>query len=134
MEIKFAIFIVIIILILRIESQQSQADAAELAKSGQFHNIFSSLKQASHQGVNYVSDLVVSIPFGKIVLAGGALLSLFFIFVRLLVVLGPILLLGALTRDSTDATDLLRMLIEFYNQVIVALDEQMTQPGQPQAA
>lgn len=57
----------------------------------------------------------------------GALLGLFLVFIRILIVIGPILLLGALTRESTDAKDLLRMLIEFYNQVIVALDDQMSQ-------
>lgn len=106
------------------------ANAAELSKSshsGRLENFFAVLKVASRQGKNYVADLLETIPFKKIILSGGALLSLFFIFVRLLVVLGPILILGALTRESTDATDLMKILIEFYNQVIVALDDQMSQ-------
>lgn len=87
-------------------------------------NILQSVKKSSRQSFNYLSELIVSIPFTKILLASGALLSLFFVFIRLLIVLGPILILGAMTRESTNATDIIRMLIEFYNQVIVALDEQ----------
>lgn len=113
-----------------------KAQGAELGRESvkplaRFENFFSLLKQTSRQGASYVSELVASIPFGKIALASGALLSIFFLFIRLIVVLGPILILGAMTRESTDATDLLRMLIEFYNQVIVSLDEQMAQSLPP---
>lgn len=94
---------------------------------------FSSLKRASSKGVDILGSLFHSFPFGRVALAGGALLSLLFLFVRLLIVMGPILILGSLTRDSTEPTDLLRMLIEFYNQMIVALEEQgqIGTPAQP---
>lgn len=103
--------------------------AAEQSVSspGKLSNLFSNLKTASQRSFTYAGDLLTALPVGKIFLAGGALLSLLFIFVRLLIVLGPIILLGALTRESTDASDLLRMLIEFYNQVVIALDEQSQQ-------
>lgn len=105
-------------------------EAAELTKStrsGRVDNFIAVLKQASYQGANYARDLATSLPLTKILLAGGALLSLFLIFIRLIIVLGPILVLGAMTRESTDTTDLLRMLLEFYNQVVMALDAQLNQ-------
>lgn len=113
-----------------IEQQAKTITTKAEGRSFKLANIFSQFKQTSIQGASFLRRSVSSIPIGKIVLIGGALLSLFFIFLRLLVVLGPILILGAMTRESTDATDVLRMLIEFYNQVIVALDEQMIQPSQ----
>lgn len=106
------------------------AEAAELIKSesGSYANklssILSGLRKSSFQGVQQASSLLVSLPFGKILLAGGALLSLLFIFLRLVVVLSPIFLLGALTRESTDFVDLLEMVIEFYNRIVIALDDQ----------
>lgn len=112
------------------------AYGAELGKSlgGRVENLFAILKQASRQGASYLSDLAISIPFGKIAVGGGALLGIFFLFLRLLIVMGPILILGALTRESQDATDLIRMLIDFYNQLIVSLDEQVQPPAQLQSA
>ena len=124
--------ILIVCMILIACETNSKVEGAELGKEsigtlGRFENLFSRLKQTSRQGASYASDLLASIPFGKVALASGALLSIFFLFIRLIVVLGPILILGAMTRESTDATDLMRMLIEFFNQVIVSLDEQMAQ-------
>lgn len=121
------LIITIFIVVQLNNTENSRVQAQDLAKSGRLQKYFALLKQTPGQATSYARELITSIPFGKILLAGGALLSVFFLFVRLLVVLGPILILGALTRESTDATDLLRMLIEFYNQVIVALDEQMIQ-------
>ena len=103
------------------------ANASELSKISRYNglnDLFSSLKKIPSRGATFISDFALSIPFTKILLAGGALLGILFMFIRLLIVLGPIIILGAMTRESTDATDLLKMLIEFYNQVIVALDDQ----------
>lgn len=92
-------------------------------------SFFSDLKRASARSLSSLSSLLVSIPFTKIIMSGAALLSLFFIFVRLIVVLGPILLLGAMARENTDASDLLKLLIDFYNQIIIALDESPSEPN-----
>lgn len=127
--------IIVLIVLMTILSKANHVNAAELIKATPLHgleNIFTSLKQTSRQGASFLTDLIASIPFGKIALASGALLSLILIFFRLLVVLGPILILGAMTRESTDTTDLIRTMIEFYKQVIVALNEQIAQSDQSQ--
>ena len=135
-----ALIIVVILVLLNIINSHSllaEAIDDDLAQKGtvatrfpRLQNLLASFKKTSRQGLSVASNLLSYIPFGRILLAGGALLSLFFIFLRLLVVLGPILLLGALTRESTNATDLFRLLIEFYNEVIMALDQQMSSPNQ----
>lgn len=104
------------------------------SRIGSLRGFFGEIKKSSARGLNYLTNMLVSIPFTKIIMAGGALLSLFFIFVRLIIVLGPIMILGAMTRDgTTDASDLLKMLIEFYNQIVVALDEQYGAQPPPSA-
>lgn len=117
------------IIVLTIASQVTWCDdqSKSIHNEGRLSSILHSIKQASFDGADLVRSAVVSIPFTKMVMTTGALLGLFLVFIRILIVIGPILLLGALTRESTDAKDLLRMLIEFYNQVIVALDDQMSQ-------
>lgn len=110
--------IIIYLLVWQVEAL-SQNSSPKLTES-----FFSSLKQTSRQGVGLFKKFAASIPFTKVLLSGGAILSLFFIFIRMLIVIGPILILGAMTRESTDATDFLKMLIEFYNQIVVALDDQ----------
>lgn len=116
-------------LLLAITCQLAYCDdqANLIEHEGKLSSILSTIKKASFHGVDTVSRVAVSIPFTKILMTAGALLGLLFVFMRILIVIGPILLLGALTRESTDATDLLKMLVEFYNQVIVALDDQMSQ-------
>lgn len=137
MNTKLTILLVVITLVVLLHLQQTgrNVEASELAKTsraiGKLGNFFSNIKRASVRGVNLFTGMLASIPITKIMLAGGALLSLFFIFIRLLIVLGPILILGAMTRESTDTTDFLRILIEFYNQVLVALDEQIPAQDQP---
>lgn len=107
------------------QSQENQIAGRSFDSQGEDGSgIFSIIKKTSRQSLGFLSNLFVSIPFGKMLLAGGALLSLFFLFVRLIIVLAPILILGAMARESTDATDLIKMLIDFYNQVVIALDEQ----------
>lgn len=116
-------------LIVAITCQLAHCDnqASSMQQEGNLSSLLHSIKKASFHGAGIVKSAALAIPFTKILMTGGALLGLFFVFIRILVVIGPILLLGALTRESTDATDLLKMLIEFYNQVIVALDDQMSQ-------
>lgn len=139
MQLKLILILLAAIVLIDITNVCPFADAAEpLVAKGRFsklENLFSSFKQASVRGAGLARDLAVSIPFTKILLAGGAVLSLLFFFARLLVVLGPILLLGALTRESTDTRDAFRMVLEFFDQVIIALAEQMNQsPDQAQSA
>lgn len=128
----FSLAVLIILIVYSLE-RECFAEAAEITKVqrssylDKFNSIFSNLKKVSFQGIQQASGLLVSVPFGKILLAGGALLSLFFIFIRLIIVLSPIFLLGALTRESTDFVDLFEMLIEFYNRVVMALDDQALQ-------
>lgn len=127
-------FVCITVFVLVCSSVGISAEQGEVGRSSgglghKLGNFFSVFKQASRQGASFLGDMAASIPFGKIALGGGALLGLFLLFLRLLIVLGPILILGAMTRESTDATDLLRMLIEFYNQIILSLEEQS--PIQP---
>lgn len=124
-----AVLVLALYLIANAEGSEANEIIKKPTSIGSLRNFFGSLRRASSRGLSFASNLLVSIPFTKILVAGGALLSLFFIFVRLIVVLGPILLLGAMTRESTDASDLLKMLIEFYNQIILALDEQTSQPA-----
>lgn len=124
-----AVLVLALYLIANVEGSEANEIIKKPTSIGSLRNFFGSLRRASSRGLSFASNLLVSIPFTKILVAGGALLSLFFIFVRLIVVLGPILLLGAMTRESTDASDLLKMLIEFYNQIILALDEQTSQPA-----
>lgn len=124
---RLTVVLSVVAVLLTLLSQGQTVTGTELTKVfklPRMDGLLGTIKQASRQSASFVSDLVVSIPFTKILLTGGALLSLLFIFLRLLIVLGPILILGALTRESTDATDILKMLVEFYNQVIVALDDQ----------
>lgn len=109
------------------EGQETNEIIKKPTYIGSLGNYFNTLKRASSRGLSSVSSLLVSIPFTKIVMSGAALLSLFFIFVRLVVVLGPILLLGAMARESTDVSDLLRILIDFYHQIILALEEPSSQ-------
>lgn len=126
------VVVVVLVSALYLVANVEGSEANEVIKKptsiGSLRSFFGSLRRASSRGLSFASNLLVSIPFTKVLVAGGALLSLFFIFVRLIVVLGPILLLGAMTRESTDASDLLKMLIEFYNQIILALDEQTSSP------
>lgn len=125
------VFVVAILICVAFEVEASDENVAEtreevasvVAKpTGKLSEILSTIKEASVGGVSQASTWVRSLPFGKIFMTGGALLSLFFIFVRLVIVLGPILILGALTRESTDTGDFLRMLLEFYGQIIEAAD------------
>lgn len=104
---------------------------SESRSIGSLQAFFGQIKKASARGVGYASNMLLSIPFTKMLMVGGALLSLFFIFLRLIIVLGPIMLLAMASRESTDASDLLKILIEFYNQIVLALDEQMSQQNGP---
>lgn len=89
-------------------------------------SLFGLVKKTSRQGIDLAANLLASVPFGTVAVAAGALLGLFFLFLRLLIVLGPILVLGALTRESSSGgyLDFLSMLLEFYNQLIESLDNQ----------
>lgn len=116
--------IVMLIFVTTSNADKLAAEERDDQGLGKFSSFFSLLRRTSRQGVNIISDLAVSIPFSKILLSGAAILSLLLIFLRVLIVLGPILLLGTLARESTDATDFLKMMIEFYNQVVAELENQ----------
>lgn len=125
LKIVYGLTIVLVALMSTISGQELEKSS----KSGTILNYLAILRQTSRQSIGYITNLAEAIPFTKVLLAGGALLSLFFIFVRLLVVLGPIILFGTLTRESTDVSDYLKLLIEFYNQIVQTLDEQISNPG-----
>lgn len=123
----FVILLALFVIASFVEGHEAQEIMKEPTYIRSLGNFFGNLRRASSRGLSSLSSIFISIPFAKIVMSGAALLSLFFIFVRLIVVLGPILLLGAMARESTDASDLLRLLIDFYNQIIQALDEPSSQ-------
>ena len=136
---KAILLLIASICIVDLATQRHEVLAEQFERSVKEPNrlakILSSVKRVSNRGFSVVGDFLASVSFTKIAIAAGALLSIFLLFVRLLVVLGPILILGAMTRESTESTDLIRMLIEFYNQIIVALDEQhMSAINQPQSS
>lgn len=119
-----AIMVVFISILLAGSVKCDRLVKRDLPGAGIVAQLVSNIKKASVGGARYINDLALSIPFTKAVLIGGALVSLFFLFLRILVVLGPILVLGAIARESsTDATDFLKMLIEFYNQIVEAMEE-----------
>lgn len=120
------LFIIAIYMIYLTQWPVEATNHQSLKPEPKLESFFSSLKQTIQQRISLAKKLSLpfSLPLTKILLSGGAILSLLFIFMRMLIVIGPILLLGAMTRESTDATDLLKILIEFYNQVVVALDNQ----------
>lgn len=106
----------------------AQATSQELQKStqsGTVMNYFAILKQASRQSYNYLMNFVDALPLTKMLLTSGAFLGLFFMLIRLVIVLGPIIFLGALTRESSEVSDYLKLLIEFYNHIVLAIDDQI---------
>lgn len=121
------------VLIVHLLGSSFSAEAAQIVRTrhssyfDKLSDVVSGFKQATFQGVKQARGLLVSLPLGKILLAGGALLSLFFIFIRIIIVFSPIFLLAALTRESTDVGDIIGMLIEFYNRIVIALDDQAPQ-------
>lgn len=113
-----------------IQEIKSRESPKEGRAIGRLSDFFSSISRASSRSFSLVSNFLVShLPSKKILITSGALMSLFFIFVRLIIVMAPILLLGALTRESTDASDILQMLFDFYNQIIVALEDNEKNSG-----
>lgn len=121
------------VLVVHLLESSCSAEAAQIVRTrrssylNKLSDVFSGFKEASFHGVKQARGLLVSLPLGKILLAGGALLSLFFIFLRIIIVFSPIFLLAALTRESTDVGDIIGMLIEFYNRIVIALDDQVPQ-------
>lgn len=103
-----------------------QQSISKSASKSVLNALLSSVRRASSRSFSYLSSTLIATPITRILLTGGAILSLMLVFIRLVIVLGPILLLGALARESTDASDFLRMMIEFYNQVVLALDDAAT--------
>lgn len=102
----------------------SGQEVQKSSRSEKLVNLFAIIQQTSKQSLSYITNLAASIPFAKLILTGGALLSFFFVFIRFLIVLGPIILMGTLTRESSEATDFLKSLIEFYNQIVLTLEDQ----------
>lgn len=107
--------------------QLPSGSSEELAKldEGRLVNFLSIAKQAAVQALSYFKDVAMNMPFGKILLA-GALISLFSFFLRLIIVLGPIIALGAMTREGTDPRDFLMMFVNFYNNIVQNMDTQAT--------
>lgn len=118
------LLIILLCLILRVKGQTSR-DRHLLVRNKRYaQETIEFLKQFSLQASNKALDLIKLIPITKILLVGGAVLSILFMFIRLVIVLGPIIILGALTRESNSANDFFSLLLEFYNRLLSAVDDQ----------
>lgn len=80
------------------------------------------LQESTSRSFTSFTDLLPSISITKLILVSGALISVLFLFLRILVVIGPILILGAMAREDASVVDIVKIIVEGYNMIIEALD------------
>lgn len=101
------------------EDNSTSKESTELESASVWIQAFRGIQKASSRGLTIVGDIITGVPLTTIILIAGGLIS---IILRLIVVFGPIFLLGTVTRDSSEATNFLKLIIEAYNMVIEAIE------------
>lgn len=103
-------------------SRQIPQDGLEPRVKRSISDLWTNLHEKSSRSLGSLTSLLQTIPITKIVLTSGTLVASLLILLRIIVVLGPILILGTLAREDTDIRDLIRQLIDNYKMIIETLD------------
>lgn len=102
---------------------QNISDESESRVSpNKLDQVFTTMRSASSRSLGYLGSLMGK-PLGRILLAGGGVIGFILLAIRILVVAGPIFLLGSMARDSREVSDFLRLMVESYNLIVEALED-----------